>query len=324
MKERYRDRPRARKPQARIAGAASAHRAGLDWNDLRYFLAVARHGSTVAAARALATNQSTVQRRLTALERRIGKPLATRTPAGYRLNELGRDLVAHAEGVERAVLAFEQQLQSATRGVSGVLRVACPEPIVYRITQSALLERFKAKHPDLRVEFVMSDKYVDLSKGEADVALRSGDTDDAELVGRKIADSLWAVYASEDYVARHGRPQRIEDLESHLLVGLDESMAKHRANTWLARVAPNARVVARNNSVLGLVYAVKAGIGVAPLPTAIGDNEAGLIRVLGPIPELARIWRLLAHPDVRRTPRVSAFFEFIDGEIEALKPILTG
>lgn len=285
---------------------------------------MARHGSTVAAARALDTNQSTVQRRLAHLERGIGKPLVSRNPAGYRLTELGQEMVAHAERVEQAVLAFAQHLESATREVAGVLRVACPEPIVYRITQSSLLERFKAKHPRLRVEFVMSDKYVDLSKGEADVALRSGDTDDAELVGRKIADSLWAVYASEDYVARHGRPQRVEDLETHLLVGLDESMAKHRATTWLARVAPNARIVARNNSVLGLLYAVKAGIGVAPLPTAVGDNEPGLVRILGPIPELARIWRLLAHPDVRRTPRVSAFFDFIDGEIEALKPILTG
>jgi DNA-binding transcriptional LysR family regulator len=324
MKQRYRNAPRARKPQARITGAAQTHNARPDWNDLRYFLAVARHGSTVAAARALKTTQSTVQRRLTALERRIGKPLATRSPAGYRLTELGRGLVTHAEAVEHAVLAFEQQLQTATRGAAGVLRIACPEPIVYRITQAKLLERFKAKHPELRVEFVMSDKYIDLSKGEADVALRSGDTDDGELVGRKIADSLWAVYASEDYIARHGRPAGVEDLESHLLVGLDESMAKHRATTWLARVAPKANIVARNNSVLGPVYAVKAGVGIAPLPTALGDNEAGLVRVLGPIPELARIWRLLAHPDVRRTPRVSAFFDFIDGEMQTLKPILTG
>src|SRR5919109_2603192 len=167
-------------------------------------------------------------------------------------------MVAPAERIEQSVLAFQQELEAATRDASGVLRVACPEPIVYRITQSTLLERFQAKHPNLRVEFVMSDKYIDLSKGEADVALRSGDTDDAELVGRKIADSLWAVYASEDYIARHGRPQRVEDLEGHLLVGLDESMAKHRATTWLARVAPNAKIVARNNSVLGLVYAVKS------------------------------------------------------------------
>jgi DNA-binding transcriptional LysR family regulator len=295
-----------------------------DWDDLRYFLAVARHGSTVAAARALGQNQSTVQRRLATLERRIGRPLVTRQPTGYRLTELGREMVAGAERVEQAILAFGKELEAATREASGVLRVACPEPIVYRITQSKLLERFQAKHPNLRVEFVMSDKYIDLAKAEADVALRSGDTDDAELVGRKIADSLWAVYASRGYIERHGAPERVEDLERHRIIGLDETMAKHRAATWLARVAPNASIVARNSSVLGLVYAVKSGIGLAPLPTAIGDNEPDLVRVLGPIPELARIWRVLAHPDARRTPRVSAFFDFIAQEGDALRAIFTG
>ena len=101
-------------------------------------------------------------------------------------------------------------------------------------------------------------------------------------------------------------------------------MANHRAAKWLREVAPNAKIVARNNSVLGVVYAVKSGVGIAPLPTALGDAEEDLVRVLGPVSELTRIWRLLAHPDLRRTPRVSAFFDFITGEIEALKPILTG
>jgi DNA-binding transcriptional LysR family regulator len=295
-----------------------------DWNDLRYFLAVARHGSTLAAARALKMNQSTVQRRLTELERRIGRPLMRRHPTGYRITELGQEMLPYAERVEQAVLAFEQQLEGSRRNVAGVIRVTCPEPIVYRITQSALLERFQARYPDLHIEFVITDKYVDLSKGEADVALRSGDTDDGELVGRKIADSIWAVYASRRYIEQHGKPERVEDLNQHLLVGFDETMAKHRAAKWLDRMVPNAKVIARNNSVLGLVYAVKSGIGLAPLPTALGDAEEDLVRVLGPIPELARIWRLLAHPDVRRTPRVSAFFDFITDEIEALRPILTG
>jgi DNA-binding transcriptional LysR family regulator len=195
---------------------------------------------------------------------------------------------------------------------------------VYRITQSSLLDRFHARYPRLRVEFVMSDKYLDLMKGEADVALRSGDTDADELVGRKIADSLWAVYASHKYIERHGKPDRVEDLNQHSVVGLDETMTNHRAAKWLRQVAPNAKVVARNNSVLGLLYAVKSGVGLAPLPTALGDEEEDLVRVLGPVPELARIWRLLTHPDLRRTPRVSAFFDFIIEEGEALKPILTG
>jgi len=295
-----------------------------DWNDLRYFLAVARHRSTLAAGRALRTSQSTVQRRLMELERRIGRKLVRRLPTGYRLTELGEEMVPYAERIEQAVGAFEQHLEAAKRDVLGVVRVTCPEPLVYRITQSQLLERFHAKHPGLRVEFVMSDKYLDITRGDADVALRSGDTVDDELVGRKIADSFWAVYASRKYVERHGKPERIEDLEKHPIVGLDESMASHRTAKWLREVAPNADVVARNNSVLGLVYAVKPGVGIAPLPTALGDAEPDLVRVLGPIPELARIWRLLTHPDLRRTPRVAAFFDFITEEIDALRPILTG
>lgn len=295
-----------------------------DWDDLRYFLAVARQGSTIAAGRALQVNQSTVHRRLTVLEHRIGRPLVKRHPTGYRLTELGEVMVAYAEGVEQAVQAFEQQLEVIRRDAVGVVRVTCPEPIIYRITQSSLLDRFHARYPGIRVEFVMSDKYLDLAKGEVDVALRSGDTDDNELVGRKIADSIWAVYASRTYVEQHGRPGRVEDLERHPLVGFDETMANHRASKWLRQVAPGGKIVARNDSVLGLVYAAKAGMGVAPLPTALGDAEADLVRVLGPIPELARIWRLLTTAELRHTPRVAAFFDFIVEEIDTLKPILTG
>jgi DNA-binding transcriptional LysR family regulator len=207
------------------------------------------------------------------------------------------------------------------RDRSGVIRVTCPEPIVQRMTP--LIERFHARHPNLRVEFVMSDRYLDLAKGEADVAFRSGDTDD-ELVGRKIADSVWAVYASHEYIARHGKPERIEDLAGHSLVCLDETMSNHRVAKWLKETAPSARIAARNISVLGLLYAVKSGVGIGPLPTAIADGEPGLNLVLGPIPELARSWRLLTHPDLRRTPRVATFFDFIIGERDALKSILTG
>jgi DNA-binding transcriptional LysR family regulator len=292
-----------------------------DWNDLKYFLAVARHGSTIAAGKALRLNQSTVQRRIVELEKRLGRKLVSRTASGYRLTDFGKELQPYAERIEAMVMDFERQVADTERDHSGVVRVTCPEPIVQRMTP--LIERFHARYPKLRVEFVMSDRYLDLSKGEADVAFRSGDTDD-ELIGRKIADSVWAVYASGRYIERHGRPTRIEELSQHPLVAFDESMSKHRVAKWLEDVAPDAKIIARNNSVLGLMYAVKSGVGVGALPTAIADAEPDLVRVLGPIPELARSWRLLAHPDLRRTPRIAAFFDFIVEEREAIKSILTG
>jgi DNA-binding transcriptional LysR family regulator len=295
-----------------------------NWDDLKYLLGVARHGSTLAAGRALGVDQSTVQRRLAELERRLGQSLVQRMPTGYRLTEFGQAMLPHAERIEQAVQEFEQQLAGALANVAGIIRVTCPEPIVYRITQSTFLDLFRARYPALEVHFVMSDKYVDLMKGDADVALRSGDADDGELVGRKIGDSIWAVYASRTYIERHGRPERIEDLAQHALVGFDETMAKHRIAAWLRKVAPDASLVARSNSVLGLVYSAKAGVGVAPLPTALGDAEPDLVRVIEPVAELTRIWRVLTTPALRRTPRVSAFFDFVVAESETLRPIITG
>ena len=295
-----------------------------DWNDLKVLLAVARHGSTTAAGKALGVNQSTVQRRLLALERCFKRPLVQRHTTGYRLTALGEQLLPLVERVEQAAQALAHELGRQARELSGVVRVTCPEPIVHKLAASSLLERFHARYPNLKIEFVMSDRYLDLNQGEVDVALRSGDTEDAALVGRKIGDSLWAVYASAAYLARRGRPERMEDLGHHDWVGLDASLDQHRAALWLKQVAPAGRIVARNNSVLGLAYSAKAGLGLAPLPTPLGDADPDLVRVLGPIPELTRIWRVLTKPELRHIPRVAAFFDFIVGEIEALRPILTG
>ena len=112
-------------------------------------------------------------------------------------------------------------------------------------------------------------------------------------------------------------------MSQHPLVGFDESMGKHRVSQWLKDVAPAGKIVARNNGVLGLMYAVKSGVGIGALPTAIADSEPDLVIVPGPILELARNRRLLAHPDLRRTPRIAAFFDFVIHEREALKSILT-
>ncbi len=295
-----------------------------EWSDLRYFLAVARHGSTLSASRALGVNQSTVQRRLGALERALGRDLVHRHQAGYRLTELGEALRPYAAQVEASVEAFDRQARASGDGLVGVIRLTCPEPIVARITASPLLDLFGERYPGLRVEFVMSDRYLDVARGDADVALRSGEPHDETLMGRKIADSIWAVYASASYVQRRGRPESIADLDRFEIIGFEGIMTGHRAAKWLAAVAPNATVAARNGSVLGVMLAVKSGVGVAPLPTTIADAEVGLVQVLPPVPELSRGWYLLTHPDLRRTPRIAAFFDFVVENLDVVRPILMG
>ena len=163
---------------------------------------------------------------------------------------------------------------------------------------------------------------LDIAKGEADVALSSGEPHDETLVARKIADSVWAVYASKSYVQHHGRPWRLADLADHALIGFDGIMAGHRAAKWLAEVAPQAKIVARNDSVRGVLLAVKSGVGVAPLPTTLAEQEDSLVQVLPPVPELQRGWYLLTHPDLRKAPRIAAFFDFVVKNRDLLRPIL--
>jgi DNA-binding transcriptional LysR family regulator len=205
-----------------------------DWSDLRHLIAVSRHGSTLAAAKALGVNQSTVHRRIAELERRIGLGLVKRHPTGYRLSELGESLIEHVLAIETAVVALERQVLALKNDLRGVVRLTCPEPVVPRIVASGLLDRFHAQYPDLTVEFVTSDRYLDLGKGEADVAFRSGEPADESLVGRKICDSVWAVYASKSYIQQHGAPVSTEDLSGHALIGFDGIMQNHRAAKWLS------------------------------------------------------------------------------------------
>lgn len=295
-----------------------------DWNDLRHLIAVSRHGSTLAAAKALGVNPSTVHRRLAELEARTGLTLVRRHPSGYRLSEVGESLIGQVLAVEMAVIALERQVQALKHDLKGVIRLTCPEPTVSRIVATGLLDRFYRRYPSLKVEFITSDRYLDIAKGEADVAFRSGEPADETLVGRKICDSVWAIYASKGYVQQHGRPGSIAELAGHDLIGFDGIMQNHRVAKWLPMAVPNARIVNRNNSMLGTLSAVKAGIGVAPLPTTLGDAEEMLVQVLPPVEELTRSWYLLTHPDLRRTPRIAAFVDHVLDDIPALRTALIG
>ena len=292
-----------------------------DWNDIKYFLAVAQQKSTIAAARELSVSQTTVQRRLADLEQSLGKKLVSRHPEGYRLTDEGEALLPFAERLGVAAAELERHVKAQTKDMKGIIRVTFPEPIVHMLLKSNLIGRFNEIYPNLAVQFITSDRYLDILKGEADIALRSGDTDE-ELIGRKVGESVWAVYASKDYIANHGKPNSLDDLNAHAFVAFDAAHVPHRSLDWMKRVAPNARVVSTHNSVLGLVSGVKSGMGIGPLPKPLGNRDPDLVCVLDSIPELQRDWRILAHPDLRHTPRIAAFFDFMVQNRQELSAIL--
>jgi DNA-binding transcriptional LysR family regulator len=293
------------------------------WDDLRHFLAFARTGGMQAAAKVLGVNQSTVQRRIAELEERVGHRLVERHLGSYRLTALGEQLRPAAEGVEAAVAVFARQLAACDKGLTGTVRVTCGPSVAACLRRTALIDAFHARYPGLRVELVATDRVLDLSKGEADIAIRAGEPKDQALVGRKIADASWSVYASRAYLERYGRPDSVEDLKGHLVVACDTSIADSPGARWQRSVANHAMVATRTDHWPGLILAVKSGAGLAAMLHFQGDSESELVRVIDDIGLVAPYY-LLMHRDMQQTPRVRAFVDFVASEIKSFRALLSG
>lgn len=288
------------------------------WDDLKCFIAFARAGSLNGAAKALGVNQSTVQRRLGTLEGSVGRQLVTRRLGRYALTEVGKELWYPAERVDDAVADFQRNLAAADKGLSGTIRVTMTAMIADRLQNSRLVDDFSGLYPDLKLEFLVSERCFDLAKSEADLAIRAGDPKDENLVGRKIAEVPWAVYGSRSYQERYGFPERAEDIERHLIATCCGETSDHPAMRWLRSVAPNATIVARCDTGDQLMRLVSSGAGLAPLPA--NQRDSGLVRVMDCTDIKTRFY-LLMHKDMRRTPRIRAFADFVAGNAKGFRAL---
>jgi DNA-binding transcriptional LysR family regulator len=222
-----------------------------DWNDLRYFLAIARGGSTGTAAKALGVNQSTVQRRLRALEAALDCSLAERQAGGYRLTTHGQQLLAYAEQVETTVGTLQRQSATLDNRATGLVKLTSHVTVGQRIIKSGFLDSFHSEHPGITVELIMEQRALDLSKGEADIAIRGGTLeDDPALVGRKIAEVPWGIYASHSFVERHGRPSTPVDINGFSIIELVDEIEALPAARWPRRV----RILMRWCGLIGGVH----------------------------------------------------------------------
>lgn len=281
-----------------------------DWDDIRYFLAVARSGSTLAAARELRVSQATISRRVTLFEERLGIELFARSPAGYALTPRGTALVPLAEAVETAAGHFSEAVDAESRRVSGNVRLTTIESAANAWVIPALA-RLAHSHPGIEVEVVTADRYLDLAHGEADVAIRFGSTPAQDsLVARKLTELEECFYANREMVTRLGRPANYAEIARYPLVG-DMVGQTGWFHQWIEANIPDARVAHRVQSLSGIVAAVRAGLGAAILPCIMGDDLRDLVRLMPPIPELTLPCWMVTTDQARRQPHIRAVIDAV-------------
>ncbi|MBT8079274.1 MAG: LysR family transcriptional regulator [Gammaproteobacteria bacterium] len=294
-----------------------------NWDDLRFFLAIARHGSLAGAARELQVNHSTVFRRLNALENAYGVRLFERLPTGYVLTEGGEDLLERAARVGELMDDLNRRLVGRDYRLSGTIRLTTTDTLAESFLHLHL-KRFHDLHPDIVLEVVTDNLFFDLSRREADVALRPADNPPEHLLGRELATVAWGVYGSIDYLAERRAPRRKQDLAQHAIISGDDSLAGVPAIRWLKSQVPESAVIYRSSSFGVQFAAAKAGCGLAVLPCILADPSPELTRVLGPIRDLASGLWLLTHTDLRDTVRIRAFMEFMTEAIRGDRARLAG
>jgi DNA-binding transcriptional LysR family regulator len=284
----------------------------LDWNDLRYFLAVAKGGSTLAAGRTLRVSQTTVARRITSLEKALAVRLFDKRQAGYALTPAGEELLSRAEDVESAATAFAEAAGAQSRDVSGSVKITTEE--VYGITVLApILRELHERHPGILIELDTSQQVRDLCAGEADISLRStkGPDQAAGLVGRQLCVDDWTLYCSRAYAERHGVPRSHAELKQHAFIGGGGGHLWIHYQAWLKELGLEGQVAMHHATSGGLLSGVRSGFGIAVLPCIVGDADRDLVRCVPP-----RTWHdgviwLFTHERCRHTPRVRMVIDFL-------------
>ena len=289
----------------------------LDWNDLRYFLAVADHGSTLAAGRALRTSQTTVARRIAALEQAIGLPLFDRRQAGYALTPAGTDLLERARAVEHAATGFGEAAAAQVRDVSGTVRLTTEEIFAHTLL-GPMLRDLHDLHPGIVIELDTASNLRDLGAGEADIALRSTKSPQpAGVVGRRLCIDDWTLYCSRDYAARHGVPKTVDELKGHALVGGGGGHLWRAYEAWIHELGLDEQVAMHHGTSTGLLSAVRSGFGIAVLPCLVADDDPDLIRCLPPKRGHGRSIWIVTHDRVRHSPRVRTAIDFLYERLKA-------
>jgi DNA-binding transcriptional LysR family regulator len=295
----------------------------LAWDDFRLIKAIADHDGLTGAAAALNVNHSTVFRRLGQIEEQLGQPLFERRKTGYVATVAGAEMAALAGRMEEDVTAFGRRLAGRDVAPSGEVRVTTTDTL-YLAILLPIFAAFRLVHPAIRLDVVIGNQTLNLSRRDADVAIRASDTPGETLVGRRLATLTWAIYGRKEDGLSPDESADPERLFQRDWVTLGDQLGYVKAARYVRdRVAPE-KIALKSSAVLGMTEAVEQGLGIGPLPCFIADQRPGLIRLMPPDPDFSTGLWILTHPDIRNAPRVRAFMEFVGGELAKKRGLIEG
>lgn len=273
-----------------------------DWDDIRLFLELAREGTLSAAARRLKVDHSTVARRVTALEKRLDLRLFDRMARGYVLTEEGEALLGSAERMETEALALQRQA-SGRPALQGNVRIST-SPMLASLFLAPRLVDFRRRHPEIRIALSGNNRVVDLSRREADIALRLTKPSESGLITRRVGAVGFGLYAGASYLAAT-KPK------DYGFIGYDETLGQISQQHWLEQQLRGRPIVFLCSDMATMYHAACADMGVAVLPHFVGTMDPRLRRVAADSDAPDREVWLLVHPDLRRAPRVRAAMDYL-------------
>ena len=288
-----------------------------DWDDLRFFLAVARAGTLTLAASRLKTDHATVSRRITGLETALKAQLFERRPQGTTLTDAGTRLLASAETIETAAVSAQNTIGDANLALSGVVRIAAPDGFG-TLFLSARLARLNALYPDLTIQLVSIPRAVSVSKREADIAVVINPPEEGRLRVKKLTNYALHFYASAGYLAAHGAPDSLDALKSHRLITYVPDLLFSAELNFMPELFGPAYRRFECASALGQLEAVKAGAGIGILHDYTASADASLIKLL-PEHSFSRAYWIVTHADSQDLLRIRTIVDFITEEVKAAR-----
>lgn len=297
--------------------------ASLDWNDLYFFLAVARAGRLTVAARRLGVDHTTVSRRIAALERALGTRLFNRLASGYTLTPSGERLLMSAEEMETVAGTIVSDVGGADVAISGAVRIGAPDGFGSYFL-APRLGSLVARHPGLELELIAMPRVFSLSKREADIAIGLSRPDAGRLHASKLTDYELGVYAASAYLA-HAAPIRDRsELAAHPFIGYAEDFIFTPELDYIPLLLRDIRPAIRSSNIIAQLNATQAGAGLCVLPCFMAQQHPELIRLYPQDIQLKRTFWLIVHADVRRLARVRATADFISSETQAAAALFLG